>query len=870
MNRQWYRSSLVKGVLIVLEHVLIVTIAVGFLWIMSYPMLRTEALAGRTAEKYEDTVSFEKNLQSLSYDVIDGIRTRELIETDGAYVPERIVDIREFYENSRITDEDVNGLSYTLEELEIWGESWDINGSNTYNTGGDPDDNIIVCKRSDHTFHYYYYSEFKKLIDNGELRFVIATDESGISEENILSNLKDGSLYNTSETSYKGLQDAEGRVVYIDCWSYDGYWFEEMCQPLGAGSIMEVANDNPVWNGRLSDAYAQLRDVIYRIRDAIDRYENLSQAYQEGDTNVTYLYVNTKSGEVFTNRKEFREYEQIEKNLDKLRNLGKYVIVKPDLQDIETNIEDINALSWHDSAEYASGERENYIFALGVDTSYPVEDRFYSEAMLYEKYGVNIRKVALLGVVLSIVFLGILVWLTVTAGRNDKDEELHLNVFDRWKTELAASVVMGVWIVPTIVAGTCIDINSRQVSSYDTIYNYIRDIMPGTLIWVGIIAAYTCMMFLAGYMSLVRRIKAKTLWRNSILKATLVFLKQLFLNLHAVWKTILIFGGFVIVHWMGIISNRNLFELFLLLMVELVVFVYMMKQAIGRQRINVGVDKIAGGEVDYKIPTDDMGEEQRSIAEKINSIGQGLDTALAESIKSERLKTDLITNVSHDIKTPLTSIINYVNLLKAENFESPKIQRYLEVLEAKSQRLKILTEDVVEASKISSGNITLEFMNINLVEMIQQTSGEFEEKFKERNLTEVMTLPEQEVVISVDGRRLWRVLANIYNNTAKYAMEGTRVYADLYTSGTTAVFSLKNISEQPLNISADELTERFIRGDISRSTEGSGLGLSIAKTLTEMQGGKFELYLDGDLFRVTITFPIARKNEKTLDNREYS
>ena len=179
------------------------------------------------------------------------------------------------------------------------------------------------------------------------------------------------------------------------------------------------------------------------------------------------------------------------------------------------------------------------------------------------------------------------------------------------------------------------------------------------------------------------------------------------------------------------------------------------------------------------------------------------------------------------------------------------------MLDEKSQRLKTLTEDVVEASKISSGNITLEFMNINLVEIIQQTSGEFEEKFRARNLTEIMSLPEQEVIISADGRRLWRVLANVYNNTAKYAMEGTRVYADLYTTGTTAVFSLKNISEQPLNISADELTERFIRGDISRSTEGSGLGLSIAKTLTEMQGGKFDLYLDGDLFRVTITFMTA-------------
>ena len=283
----------------------------------------------------------------------------------------------------------------------------------------------------------------------------------------------------------------------------------------------------------------------------------------------------------------------------------------------------------------------------------------------------------------------------------------------------------------------------------------------------------------------------------------------------------------------------------------------MVRQAIGKQRIKEGILKIAEGEVEYKIPLNGLNGDQKIIAEKINSIGEGLDRALEESMKSERLKTDLITNVSHDIKTPLTSIINYVDLLKKENFEDTKIQRYLEILEAKAQRLKTLTEDVVEASKVSSGNITLQYMNINFVEMIQQTSGEFEEKFKARELKEVLILPEKEVVIRADGRRLWRVLANIYNNAAKYAMEGTRVYAELKVVNDSAVFSLKNISQQPLNISADELTERFIRGDISRSTEGSGLGLSIAKSLTQMQGGKFELYLDGDLFRVTITFPIG-------------
>ena len=218
------------------------------------------------------------------------------------------------------------------------------------------------------------------------------------------------------------------------------------------------------------------------------------------------------------------------------------------------------------------------------------------------------------------------------------------------------------------------------------------------------------------------------------------------------------------------------------------------------------------------------------------------------------MKTELITNVSHDIKTPLTSIINYIDLLKRENPEDPKIRGYLEVLENKAQRLKVLTEDVVEASKASTGNITLEMTELNFVELINQVIGEFEEKFEERNLQMVVHFDEEEAIICADGRRLWRVLENVFGNVSKYAMENTRVYVDMNVNRPNVRLSLKNISAQPLNITADELTERFIRGDVSRNTEGSGLGLSIAKDLVQLQGGTFNLYLDGDLFKVTIEF----------------
>ena len=304
-----------------------------------------------------------------------------------------------------------------------------------------------------------------------------------------------------------------------------------------------------------------------------------------------------------------------------------------------------------------------------------------------------------------------------------------------------------------------------------------------------------------------------------------------------------------------VLWGGDFFLVILLLIADAVLFYYMVANVMEKNRLRKGIQEIAAGNMSYQIPIDGLHGENKKFALMINGIGTGLNKAVAEAMKNERLKTDLITNVSHDIKTPLTSILNYVGILRQTDPADPKVQDYLNILEEKAQRLKTLTEDVVEASKVSSGNISLEYMDLDLSEMIQQTQGELEEKFEARNLAIVTDLPAEPAVVHVDGRRMWRVLENIYGNAAKYAMPGTRVYATLKTDDTKVRFSLKNVSEHQLNIQADELTERFIRGDISRSTEGSGLGLSIAKSLTTMQGGTFDLYLDGDLFRVDITFP---------------
>lgn len=276
------------------------------------------------------------------------------------------------------------------------------------------------------------------------------------------------------------------------------------------------------------------------------------------------------------------------------------------------------------------------------------------------------------------------------------------------------------------------------------------------------------------------------------------------------------------------------------------------------QELKNGGEELAKGNLNYKINTQRMFPLFRAHGKNLNSISKGFSIALEQKMKSEHLKTELITNVSHDIKTPLTSIINFVNLLKREQIDNERAKGYIQVLDAKSQRLKQLTDDLVEASKITSGNISLQMERLDFKELVKQTCGEFDDKLKEKCLEMIVSLPPEPVYIEADRRRIWRVVENLFSNVCKYALEGTRVYLEIrrvrQDDREIAVFTMKNISAQALNIRADELTERFIRGDISRSTEGSGLGLSIAQNLTTLQKGTFEIYLDGDLFKVQIGF----------------
>ncbi|NLM57520.1 MAG: HAMP domain-containing histidine kinase, partial [Clostridiales bacterium] len=281
------------------------------------------------------------------------------------------------------------------------------------------------------------------------------------------------------------------------------------------------------------------------------------------------------------------------------------------------------------------------------------------------------------------------------------------------------------------------------------------------------------------------------------------------------------------------------------------------------KKLQIAGERLAAGDLTYHVDTSRMIWDFKRHGENLNSISAGMSRAVDERVKSERFKTELITNVSHDIKTPLTSIINYIDLLGKEEeklrgtpCENTKIREYTQVIARQSARLKKLTEDLIEASKASTGNITVTLEKSDLNVLLSQAMGEYGERFENYGLDMIVRMPNEPVYIMADGRHLFRVFDNLMNNIIKYAMPGTRVYLTLENKDGRALIIFRNISKYALDLAPDELTERFVRGDLSRNSEGSGLGLSIAKSLTELQGGQFKIDTDADLFKVTLSFPV--------------
>ncbi len=372
-------------------------------------------------------------------------------------------------------------------------------------------------------------------------------------------------------------------------------------------------------------------------------------------------------------------------------------------------------------------------------------------------------------------------------------------------------------------------------------------------------------MVLAGsfIVSCAVRTKTHTLWSNTVIGRIVRGLRSglaaVGRHLPALWQVLLVLGGLSLLEFVLLWVNKwepdNLIVLWCVGQCLLIPLVLLL--ALGLIRLQRGVRRIADGEVDARVDTRHLPGALKTTAEDINRIGGGLSHAVEQRMRSERFKTELITNVSHDLKTPLTSIINYVDLMEKQQPEDPTLQEYLEVLSRQSARLKKLVEDLLEASKASTGNLTVEREPCCLGVLLEQAVGEYTEKAQAAGLTVLLQQPPQPVTVLADGRHLWRVFDNLLNNVCKYAMAGTRVYVDLLVQDKTAQIVFRNISGSPLNIRSEELLERFVRGDSARHTEGSGLGLSIARSLVELQGGTFAITVDGDLFKAEITLPIT-------------
>lgn len=353
--------------------------------------------------------------------------------------------------------------------------------------------------------------------------------------------------------------------------------------------------------------------------------------------------------------------------------------------------------------------------------------------------------------------------------------------------------------------------------------------------------------------ALIARI-ARFLWR--IVRSLFLGLWRIARNLPLLWKTALVMAGVFFLEMLFVLAGYGSVDGIFVIMkaVELLAALYI---ALNLRALQKGGEKLARGDFSSPIDTKYLIGDFKRYGQELNDVQSGLEQAVQEQMKAEHLKTELITNVSHDIKTPLTSIVNYVDLLKKEDIPSPEAREYIAVLDRQSHRLKKLTEDLVEASKASSGVLNVDLQPTDVNVLFSQIEGEYQERLAACQLTLVTQPPAPGTVIRADSRLLSRVMDNLVSNICKYALPSTRVYVVSTLSREAVTISFKNVSRDELNISPDELMERFVRGDASRHTEGSGLGLSIARSLVQLQGGRFDLAIDADLFRADITFPLS-------------
>ena len=656
-------------------------------------------------------------------------------------------------------------------------------------------------------------------------------------------------------------QNIESSVYYSD-YSVEFFYVYLRCRelerilPLSKESLADYAAKNPR-TVDLKSCYKQLVKTAREVGDFVDSLQK-ADAQQGASTVLVHYYCKTADGNILTNYEPWKDmtYAQIQAELT--RSGKDLAAAGYDSGEgsfyVEQKLNVSNALlqeimNWDlssvDGQQLIIAERDDAEKLLDYDV------REYQET--YDKY----RDLVWLGIVLFAAgILGSIVFFIISlvqAGRRSFSEDPKKRYASAFARRIPVEVLFAIDIVCWIFYGLIVSGPSAMLYPY-----WYDRVDEGFLVYVLVAMLAFTALLLWEVLTMVCKCKSGNFATNSLIAIGYRRLsgvcKYAYETRKITGRMVLVFCLFGAANLICLLLSFVGIGIILFILLWACTLIFLIKECVQRQKVKEGIHEIAGGNLEYQIDLDALKGSNLEMAKDMNNVREGMRNAIEEQMKSERLKTDLITNVSHDIKTPLTSIINYVDILKREHIQDEKIQNYIEILDRKSQRLKHLTEDLVEASKISSGNIELHMEEINLKQLLKQTNGEFEEKFEKKNLTLVCMLPENQMLIRADGRRMWRVIENLYNNAAKYSMPGTRVYVDGQFKNGKVIMTIKNTSEFPLNFSADELMERFVRGDVSRNTEGSGLGLEIARNLTLMQNGTFDVYLDGDLFKVTISF----------------
>lgn len=525
---------------------------------------------------------------------------------------------------------------------------------------------------------------------------------------------------------------------------------------------------------------------------------------------------------------------------------------------------------WSSVFDSETGEwREKITSAVDVEmvisTEYMIQDKYYIISEFIDFLYSMLYWVYVVGVVALIIVIACVVFLICSSGHRAGYE----GVKPGWGTKVPFDILTAFTAGFVVLCVVLFYAVAKEMRYYD---EFVA--LSGIVAIAAVVLAMVESACLGWLMSFALRIKLGKWWRNTVvfyvLRALWRFAKFLWRqckrlfravrNIPLIWKTFLSVSGITLLELIIIMccwhEPDNYFSFWIV--EKLVLIPLVLSTVFTMKKLQKGAKALSEGDLSYQVNTEKMWGDFRSHGEALNSIAQGMAVAVDEQMKSERMKTELITNVSHDIKTPLTSIINYTDLIANEPCENVKITEYAKVLARSSERLKRLIDDLVEASKASTGNIEMVMAPCNTNILLSQAVGEYEDRLKEANLELIVTQPEETIMIMADGRRLWRVFDNLINNVCKYAQEFTRVYLSLEKIGEEAVITLKNTSRVALNISEEELMERFVRGDQSRNTEGNGLGLSIARSLTQLQSGDLELSIDGDLFKVILRFPVIK------------